>query len=118
MDNENEKEENQIIENRKLINPLKTMITEDTIVETAEDIIDKDKDIERKKAFKDAEEIISALAPETIRKRKNGRKAKEKEEFDKNLAFTRKNEPLGQKQQEHDKQKIQEKTNKGMERGE
>jgi len=116
MSNENEKEiqENEI----KLENPFKVMISGDTIVETAQDIIDKDTDSGRRNEFKKAEEIILALDPEATKKRKSTRKAKEKEEFEKDLAFTRQNELLRQKQQEQNKERTQEQIDKGMERGE
>ena len=42
----------------------------------------------------------------------------EKEEFEKDLAFTRQNELLRQKQQEQNKERTQEQIDKGMERGE
>ena len=115
MSNENEKEiqENVI----KLENPFKVMISGDTIVETAQDIIDKDTDSGRRNEFKKAEEIILALE-EATKKRKSTRKAKEKEEFEKDLAFTRQNELLRQKQQEQNKERTQEQIDKGMERGE
>ena len=115
MSNENEKEiqENEI----KLENPFKVMISGDTIVETAQDIIDKDTDSGRRNEFKKAEEIILALE-EATKKRKSTRKAKEKEEFEKDLAFTRQNELLRQKQQEQNKERTQEQIDKGMERGE
>ena len=116
MSNENEKKIQK--EDIKLENPFAVMIKGDTIVETAQDIIDKDSDSERRNAFKKAEEIISALDPEVTKKRKTTRKAKEKEEFEKDLAFTRQNELLRQKQQEQDKQRIQEQEDKGIERGE
>ena len=116
MSNENEKEiqENEI----KLENPFKVMISGDTIVETAQDIIDKDTDSGRRNEFKKAEEIILALDPEATKKRKSTRKAQEKEEFEKDLAFTRQNELLRQKQQEQNKERTQEQIDKGMERGE
>lgn len=116
MSNENEKEiqENEI----KLENPFKVMINGDTIVETAQDIIDKDTDSGRRNEFKKAEEIISALDPETTKKRKGSRKSREKEEFEKDLAFTRQQELLRQKQEEQTKQKTQEQNDKGIGRGE
>ena len=63
ISNENEKEiqENEI----KLENPFKVMISGDTIVETAQDIIDKDTDSGRRNEFKKAEEIILALEEAT-----------------------------------------------------
>ena len=64
---------------------IKTIFSEDTIVENPEDIIDRDPDVDRRNAFKKAYEILLAIFPETIKK-KNKKKAKEKEEFDRNLA--------------------------------
>lgn len=113
----NEKDEKQILENKKLINPIKAIITEDTIVETPQDIIDRDSDSERRNEFKKADEIIDALDPETTQKRKK-RKSKEKEEFDRNLAFTRQNELSRNNLEEQNKQQIQEQKDRGIERGE
>ncbi len=85
----------------KIGNPIKEMqemLTEDTIVETYQDIIDNDKDEERKNAFKDAETIIEQLDPKEKKKRK---KSKEKEEFNRNLTtFTKQNQPLKKEVQE------------------
>lgn len=118
IEKEDEDEKKIQKEDIKLENALAVMIKEDTTVETAQDIIDKDSDSERRNEFKKAEEIISALDPETTKKKKKARKEKEKEEFEKNLAFTRQNELSRQKQQEQDKQRIQEQNDKGIERGE
>lgn len=114
----NEDEKNIQKEDIKLENALAVMIKEDTTVETAQDIIDKDSDSERRNEFKKAEEIISALDPESTKKKKRTRKEREKEEFEKDLSFTRQNDRLRQKQQEQDKQRIQEQSDKGIERGE
>ncbi len=116
---EQEEQEEKKIRNKhkKLNNPLKTIITENTIVETAQDIIDRDVDSERRNEFKKAEEIIQNLDPESMQKRKK-KKSKEKEEFNKTLAYNRQNELLREKSQEQNREIQQEERNKGMERGE
>ena len=105
-------------EDIKLENPLAVMIKEDTTVENVQDIINDDPDPVRRDEFKKADAIISALAPEPTKKKKSSRKAKEKEEFDKDLAYTRQQTLLKQKQQEQTKQRTQERDDKGIERGE
>jgi len=113
-------EEEKIIkkqERLKLENPIKTMLIEDTTVETAQDIIDRDTDSARRNEFKKAEEILQALEPEENKKKKS-KKSKEKEEFDKNLAFIKQNQLLGKEIQEKNKQKEQQREHKQMERGE
>lgn len=100
--------------NEKSKGLIKTILTEDTMVENPEDIIDRDPDVERRNAFKKAYEILLALFPETVKKKKT-RKAKEKEEFDKSIAYYRQN------QMQKENQKVEEKEidkDKGMERGE
>jgi len=116
---EREEEEKRIKkqERLKLENPIKTMLIEDTTVETAQDIIDRDTDSARRNEFKKAEEILQALEPEENKKKKS-KKSKEKEEFDKNLAFIKQNQLLGKEIQEKNKQKEQQREHKQMERGE
>ena len=116
---EREEEEKRIKkqERLKLENPIKTMLIEDTTVETAQDIIDRDTDSARRNEFKKAEEILQALEPEENKKKKS-KKSKEKEEFDKNLALIKQNQLLGKEIQEKNKQKEQQREHKQMERGE
>lgn len=100
--------------NQKTKGLVRTILSEDTIVESPEDIIDRDPDVERRNAFKRAYEILLALFPETVKKRKT-RKEKEKEEFDKSISYYRQNQIQKEKQKEEEKEI--EKDN-GIERGE
>ncbi len=113
MENKKQKQK----EHLELGKTIKTMLIEDTTVETAQDIIDRDTDSERRNEFKKADEILQALAPEENKKKKS-RKSKEKEEFDRNLAFTKQNQLLGKEIQEKNKQRETEQKDKQMERGE
>lgn len=101
-------------ENQKSEGLIKTIFSEDTIVETPEDIIDRDPDEDRRNAFKKAYEIILALFPETIKKK--NKKSKEKEEFDRNLAV-RQMDKANLEKEEKEKE-IDERDDKGFGRGE
>ena len=92
---------------------IKTIFSEDTIVENPEDIIDRDPDVERRNSFKKAYEILLAMFPENIKKK--NRKSREKEEFDKSIFYYRQNQVQKEKQEVEEKEI--EKDN-GMERGE
>ena len=105
-------------EDIKLENPLAVIIKEDTTVENVQDIINDDPDPVRRDEFKKADAIILALDPEPTKKKKSSRKAKEKEEFDKDLAFTKQSQLLGKEIQEKNRHREQEQKNKKMERGE
>ena len=99
-------------ENQKSNGLIKTIFSDDTIVETPEDIIDRDPDEDRRNAFKKAYEIILALFPETIKKR--NKKSKEKEEFDRNIAVQQMNKDNLEKKEKE----LGEREDKGFERGE
>lgn len=101
----------------KLENPIKAMLTEDTTVETDQDIIKRDTDSERRNEFKKAEEILEALAPEEKTKKKS-KKSKEREDFDEKIAFSWQNQLLNKEIPEKDKQKEQKEKNIQMEREE
>ena len=109
---EEELSKEQTVKSKGLI---KTIFSEDTIVENPEDIIDSDPDEERKNAFKKAYEVILALFPETIRKK--NKKSKEKEEFDRNLAV-REMAKNSEKSKKGKEMTQDEREDKGIERGE
>ena len=115
MNNIDKKDEEEVREeeNQKSKGLVKTIFSEDTIVETPEDIIARDPDEDRRNAFKKAYEIILALFPETIKK-KNKKRSKEKEEFDRNLAVRQMNKDNLEKKE----QEIEERDDKGFGRGE
>ncbi len=77
------KDEEQKLEEDKSQNPLKAIFTEDTIIESPEDVIEKDPDESRRNAFKKAYDIILTLVPETTKKKK--KKSKKQTEFDKEI---------------------------------
>ena len=114
------KDEGQKEENKKKSDGLlKTIFSENTMVEDPQDIIDKDPDINRKNAFMKAYEILLALFPEEFIKKKK-KKSKEKEEFDRNIAVRQMNrDNLEKKEKQKTKEKEKdERENKGIERGE
>ena len=110
----NNKEQLEEEKKKKTKGLVRTILSEDTIVERPEDIIDKDPDVERRNAFKKAYEILLAIFPENIKKR--NRKAKEKEEFDKSISYYRQNQIEKEKQKEVEEKEIDK--DRGIERGE
>ncbi len=96
---------------------IKTILSEDTVVEDPEYIIEKDPDEERRNAFKKAYEVILALVPETIKK-KNKKKSKEKEEFDRNLSVRQLEKNSLERHEEEKEKEIGDREDKGFERGE
>lgn len=114
---EDEQEEQNRQDHRiKIVNPLKSIIADDTIVESAQDVIDRDTDVERKNAFKKAYEILLAIFPETSKKKKS-KKEREKEEFDRSIQYQQRE--LARQQEKQEKQEeIEEEKDKGIERGE
>ena len=94
---------------------IKTIFSEETLVEDPQDVIDKDPDVERRNAFKKAYEILLAFFPEQ-RKKRNKKRSKEKEEFDRNLAVRQMEKANLEKKQKE--KEIEEREDKGFERGE
>lgn len=110
IDQKQEEEKNK--KAKKLTSSIKSIISEDTIVENPQDIIDKDQDVERRNAFKKAYEILALIFPEATRKKKK----RKKEEFDKDIQYILQKQNDIQRKEQAQELENKEK-DKGMERG-